>query len=50
MGRNLTAGICGLLLTGGVTRRDTLTGALGTAAPDATLSIQTSSGSISISQ
>jgi DUF4097 and DUF4098 domain-containing protein YvlB len=39
-----------LLLTGGVTRRDTLSGALGNPAPGATLSVQTNTGSVRISQ
>ncbi len=40
----------GLQLTGGVTQRNRLTGALGTPAPNATLTIETSSGSVQISQ
>jgi DUF4097 and DUF4098 domain-containing protein YvlB len=40
----------GLSLTGGVTRRDTLTGALGSPAADATLNVRTSSGSVVVSQ
>lgn len=40
----------GLQLTGGETKRDRLTGALGTPAADATLNIETSSGSVIISQ
>lgn len=40
----------GLLLSGGSTQRNRLTGALGAPAPGATLSIQTSSGSVYISQ
>jgi hypothetical protein len=40
----------GLVLNGGVTRRDTLTGAIGTPAADATLKVQTSSGSVVISE
>ena len=35
---------------GAVTRRDTLTGAIGNPAPEATLKVQTSSGSVMISQ
>jgi putative adhesin len=38
-----------LNLRGGVTRRDALSGAVGSPAPDATLHVQTSSGSITIS-
>jgi Putative adhesin len=38
----------GLQLTGGETRRDHLSGALGAPAPNATLAIETSSGSVSI--
>jgi len=37
-------------LSGGVTRRDTLTGAIGTPAPGATLSVNTSSGRVAISE
>jgi DUF4097 and DUF4098 domain-containing protein YvlB len=37
-------------LTNGVTRRDTLTGAIGTPAPGAMLAVQTSSGRVSISE
>jgi len=37
-------------LTGGATRRDSLTGTVGTPAAEATLHVQTSSGSITISQ
>jgi hypothetical protein len=40
----------GLSLSGGETKRDRLTGALGNPAPDATLAIETSSGSVTISQ
>jgi hypothetical protein len=40
----------GLQLSGGETRRDRLTGTLGTPAPTATLSIETSSGSVVIGQ
>jgi putative adhesin len=40
----------GLMLSGGVTRRDTLSGAIGTPEANATLRVQTSSGSITISQ
>lgn len=40
----------GLQLTGGVTQRDKLTGALGSPAPNATLTVETSSGSVTISQ
>jgi Putative adhesin len=36
--------------SGGVTRRDTLTGPIGSPAPDASLHVQTSSGSITISE
>jgi Putative adhesin len=39
-----------LVLSGGVTRRDTLQGAIGSPTPGATLTIQTSSGSVYISQ
>jgi len=39
-----------LQLTGGETRRDRLSGTLGSPTPDATLSIETSSGSVVISQ
>ena len=38
----------GLQLTGGETRRDHLSGALGSPAPNATLTIQTTSGSVTI--
>ena len=37
-------------LTGGSTSRNKLTGALGNPAPNATLAIETSSGSVQISQ
>jgi hypothetical protein len=40
----------GLLLSGGVTNHDTLTGAIGTPAADATLHVQSANGSIAISQ
>lgn len=40
----------GLLLSGGETRRDTLTGAIGAPAPGAVLSVHTSSGSVVVSQ
>jgi hypothetical protein len=39
-----------LVLNGGVTRRDTLTGSIGNPAPDATLHAQSSNGSITISE
>jgi putative adhesin len=39
-----------LLLTGGLTRRDILTGAVGTPGPDATLHVQTTSGTIVIGE
>jgi DUF4097 and DUF4098 domain-containing protein YvlB len=39
-----------LLLTNGLTRKDTLTGVIGTPAADATLHIQTTSGTIVISE
>jgi putative adhesin len=39
----------GLVLTNGVTRRNELTGSVGAPAPGATLSVQTSSGSVTIS-
>lgn len=40
----------GLFLTGGATHRNDLSGALGSPAPGAVLSVQTSSGSVQISQ
>jgi hypothetical protein len=40
----------GLVLDGGVTRRDTLTGTLGNPAADATLHVQASNGSVTIGQ
>ncbi|MBV9577568.1 MAG: hypothetical protein JO057_03140, partial [Chloroflexi bacterium] len=40
----------GLQLSNGVTRRDTLSGALGDPAAGATLSVQTQSGQVTVSQ
>jgi hypothetical protein len=40
----------GLVLNGGVTRRDTLTGAIGSPSADAVLHVQTTSGSVLIGQ
>jgi hypothetical protein len=40
----------GLFLTGGATQRNSLTGAIGSPEPGAILSVQTSSGSVTISQ
>jgi hypothetical protein len=39
-----------LVLNGGVTKRDTLTGAIGNPAPGATLQVQTSNGTVTISE
>jgi hypothetical protein len=39
-----------LVLNGGVTRRDTLTGSIGTPSPDATLHVRSDNGSVTISE